>query len=209
MVRHLIHKIKSKLKRKVDILEPAPLSSVRKPFYDEVRRAFGSLTQGQVVGFEKILDKWTESGLVNLHFLAYMLATAWHETGSTMQPIREFGLGKGKAYGKVDKQTGFAYYGRGFVQLTWKYNYEKYGIAHDPDRALDPDMAAHIMIDGMTKGVFTGVALGDFFTAKTNDPYNARKIINGLDKASTIAGYYGKFAKAISAIREPVALRVS
>ena len=47
----------------------------------------------------------------------YVLATAFHETAETMQPIAEYGHGKGHPYGAVD-QTGKAPYGRRFVRLT-------------------------------------------------------------------------------------------
>ena len=47
-----------------------------------------------------ILNEWEEN-LPNAddRWLAYMLATAFHETARTMQPIREFGAGR---IGKVE-----------------------------------------------------------------------------------------------------------
>lgn len=150
-------------------------------------------THDQLEGFAHIMKSWNESGLEDLRWLAYMLATAWHETARTMKPIREYGLGAKHAYGKPDPITGQIYYGRGYVQLTHKFNYEAYGIENDPDRALEPELAAHIMIDGMTRGVFTGKKLGRYFNDKIDDPYNARRIINGLDCAEKIAGYHRLF----------------
>jgi len=35
-----------------------------------------------------------------------------------MQPIEEYGKGKGMKYGSPDPETGQTYYGRGFVQTT-------------------------------------------------------------------------------------------
>jgi hypothetical protein len=47
-------------------------------------------------------------------------------TFATMMPIAEYGKGQGHEYGKpcpeYDDQVA---YGRGYVQLTWDYNYEK------------------------------------------------------------------------------------
>ncbi|MBE3951934.1 hypothetical protein HJ144_09510 [Vibrio parahaemolyticus] len=42
-----------------------------------------------------------------------------------MQPVEEYGKGVGHEYGIPDPITGQTYYGRGDVQVTWKYNYER------------------------------------------------------------------------------------
>ena len=162
--------------------------------YAIVRDMAGSLKQSQVDGFEAILNKWQESALKDLRHLAYMLATAWHETARTMQPITEYGSQK-----YLRSKKYWPYIGRGYVQLTWKRNYDKYGIADHPEKALEPDLAAHIMIDGMEKGIFTGKKLDDYFNARINDPVGARKIINGTDKDQLIAGYHKVFLKALGA----------
>lgn len=47
------------------------------------------LTQPQVEGIEAILDGWEKSDHTDLRWLGYMLGTAYHETASTMQPVRE------------------------------------------------------------------------------------------------------------------------
>ena len=150
------------------------------------------LNEPQKVGYNFILNKWKESGLTDQRWLAYMLATAWHETAHTLEPVREYG---GEAYLRSKKY--WPYVGQGYVQLTWRANYEKYGIADTPERALDPEFAAHIMIDGMTKGIFTGRKLSDYFNAKKDDPVNARRIINGMDRADLIAGYYREFLSGL------------
>lgn len=100
------------------------------------------------------------------------------------------------------------YYGRGDVQLTWYENYKKMGellglpLLEQPELALRPDISAKIMIEGMTKGAsnrgdYTGLSLEDYFNANRDDPVGARRIINGLDKASQIAKYHDKFLTAI------------
>ncbi|MGQ3662132.1 peptidoglycan-binding protein [Citrobacter braakii] len=140
---------------------------------------------------------------VPVSWLAYILATTYHETAATMQPIAEYGRGKGRPYGKPDPETGQTYYGRGYVQLTWKDNYQLAQdvvidintMAHDvplvmqPDLALKAVYAAQIAINGMSSGWFTGKKLGDYLTANKTDYVNARRIINGTDKAETIAAY--------------------
>ena len=110
--------------------------------------------------------------------LAYVLATAYHE--SKLKPIKEYG-GTGKSYAP--------YYGRGFVQLTHEYNYSHYGIAGNLDAALDPELAAYILVDGMMKGIFTKRKLSDYVNSNKKDYINARRVVNGTDKAELIAGY--------------------
>ena len=97
-----------------------------------------------------------------------------------------------------------AYYGRGFVQLTWKANYATAGAAigvdlvRKPELALDPKNATRIMFEGMTKGWFTQKKLSDYFNKTKDDWVGARRIINGQDKAQTIATYEHNFYAAIS-----------
>ena len=160
-------------------------------FFNSVRKAFGPLTQSQVEGFNTLIHAWEQSNLTDNRWFAYMLATVWHETDKTMQPIREKG---GQKY--LKSKPYWPYYGRGYVQLTWKDNYTHYGIAKTPDRALEPALAAHILIDGMVNGVFTTMSLRDYF-GKNSDPVHARMIINGLDCAEKVAGYYRVFLKAL------------
>lgn len=96
---------------------------------------------------------------------------------------------------------GWRYRGRGLVQITGHDNYAKYGIADDPDKALDPTKAVEILFDGMTNGRFTGKKLSDFFSATVTDWVGARKIINGTDRAADIGSYAKKFAAAIEAAK--------
>jgi putative chitinase len=189
----------------------------RQVFFDEIRRSLFSntITQNQIDGIHFKLTAWERSGLTDIRWLAYMLATSYHETAQTMQPIEEYGKGRGKPYGQKlrhdRKPYTFPdklYYGRGDVQLTWYENYEAMGkllgipLLEQPELALKPDVSAKIMIEGMTRGKsnrgdFTGVSLENYFNATKDDPVHARRIINGLDKANLIATYHNKFLTAI------------
>ena len=71
-------------------------------------------------------------------------------------------------------------------------------LVNHPDLALELDNATNIMFIGMIKGLFTGKSLGDYFNQTVEDPVNARKIINGLDKAQAIAVYWHNFYSSIS-----------
>src|SRR5262245_56302737 len=132
-----------------------------KAFFDAVRNDpfSGSLSQSQVDGMNAILAAWQDNPRSDdLRWLAYCLATTFHETSQEMQPIEEYGKGAGMSYGVPDPDTGQTYYGRGYVQLTWRDNYAR--ADHELDysgddscewhasNALDPTAAAEIMFQG-------------------------------------------------------------
>jgi hypothetical protein len=189
----------------------------RDAFFAAVRaRPFGgALTQAQVDGLDALLDAFDKAGdaFADMRFRAYALATAFHETARRMQPIEEFGHGRGRAYGHPAGPWHQIYDGRGDVQLTWEANYKKAtarlrelgAIGHDvdlektPALAMRPDIAAAVMIHGMAEGWFCGHKLGDYFNAGKDDPVGARHIINGSDRAGLIAGYYRNFVAALRA----------
>jgi len=188
----------------------------RTKFFERIRREpfSGKMTQAQVSGVNSLLDAWNET--LDVRWLAYVLATVFHETAARMQPVRE-GLAKTDAqarrilskypYAAPDPATGQAYYGRGHVQLTWGKNYKALGEAlglgdelyWNPDRALEPLMSARILFVGMTNGLFTGKSLADYFNGRKDDPIGARRIVNGTDRAALIAGYHHAFLSAITA----------
>lgn len=188
----------------------------RQQFYQKFRVQFGKLSQAQVQGIEAIFDEWEEQELSDERWLAYMLATAWHETDKTMQPIEEYGKGRTRKYGKKVKHSGVSYvfpnkifYGRGHVMLTWYENYDLMGrllgvdLLRNPELALTMSVSIRIMFEGMTKGAssfgdFTGKCLEMYFNNKINDPIGARRIINGTDKAELIASYHYKFLNCLN-----------
>jgi len=172
----------------------------------------GKLKQSQVDGMNAILDEWEKNYAdEDDRWLAYMLATTHHETDRRMQPIEEYGKGKNRPYGQNLKMNRSRYsdttnlfYGRGFVQLTWYENYEKAGnklnvnLIKKPERALELNIATKIMFLGMMEGWFTGKKLSNYFNDDSGDVYNARRIINGTDKASLISDYAFDYYGSIS-----------
>ena len=167
-------------------------------FFDDVRNSLfgGKLSQGQVEGMENIINYST----VSLDQLAYVLATVKWETAHTMQPIKEYGS---TAY--LKSKPYWPYYGRGLVQLTWKDNYAKYGLDKTPDKALEWDSSLFVLFDGMTKGLFTGKKLDDYINDNKRDYINARRIINGTDRAKEIAQIADAYRTALIAAQDPVA----
>lgn len=156
-----------------------------------------SLTQMQVDSIEAILQECAEEKVIVKEQVAYILATAWHE--SWFKPISEMG---GEAYLKAKKYWPF--YGRGFVQLTWGENYKKQGdrlgidLVNNPDKVLEIPIAANILVNGMASGAFTGKKLLHYITPEIYDFVNARKIVNGMDKAQLIAGYATSILSCLS-----------
>lgn len=144
-----------------------------------------------------------DADVTDIRWVAYMLATVRRECGGTWQPIREWGRGRHRPYGEevtvTDPVTGKektnVYYGRGYVQLTWDYNYRNVGemlglgdsLYLNPDDALKPDIAYKIMSLGMRRGIFANASLAQFLSGKRTDYVGARRIINGTDHAEEIA----------------------
>lgn len=95
---------------------------------------------------------------------------------------------------------GWRFRGRGLVQITGRRNYRTFGIERDPDKALAPEMAVRILINGMVSGAFSGRKLSDYFGPGQEDWVGARAIINGKDKAERISGYGRAFCAALAAI---------
>ena len=189
----------------------------RQLFFQEINRPLfrGKLNDRHREGILHKLAAFDKFDVTDGRWRAYMLATSFHETAHTMQPIEEWGKGKGKSYGRKIKQNGQIYtwpdqiyYGRGDVQLTWYENYERMGelmglpLLEKPELTLDSDISAQILVEGMilgksNRGDFTGLSLENYFNTHRDDPFGARRIVNGLDSAHTIAGYHYKILEAI------------
>lgn len=191
-------------------------------FFAAIRPAFGgSLTEKQVEGINAILTAWEKYGDGNYQKLAYILATAKWETAHTMQPIYERGAKAyfnkyepntpiGKRLGNTLTGDGYKYRGRGFVQLTGRRNYSYAGtqltldLLVNPDKALDPAVAARILVVGTLDGWFTGKGLGNYIDdvdegddEDLKEFVAARRTVNGTDKATVIGEMALQFEKAL------------
>lgn len=195
-----------------------------------LRRKLGpAFSQSQVDGFNFILGACNKALLRPQH-AAYVLATTWHETATTMQSIAEYGKGAKLRYGKWEtnsKGQKYApkngnrdyptyylcenyphlYYGRGYPQLTWWDNYkratEELGVdfLNSPELALDPQHSADIIVTGSMQGWFTTRKLPDKVKYGHYDEFvAARSVINGSDKAGMIAGYAKIFLTALELV---------
>lgn len=163
-----------------------------------LRDKFGKLSQSQVDGINHIVSAMHNDKGISYAQAAYVLATTWHETAKTMQPVIEYGSEK-----YLKSKSYWPYIGYGYVQLTWLANYKRMGdllkinLVDDPKLALQPDIAVNIMIAGMKNGLFTGMKLSDYIHQSKKDYVNARRIINGTDKAKLVAEYAETFEYAL------------
>ncbi len=206
----------------------------RQAFFSSIRaNPFGGrLNEAQVRGIELVLDSYQrQASGIDMRHLAYILATAFHETAATMQPVRETlaasddaairNLDRAYAAGKLGQvktpywrrdADGKSWLGRGLVQLTHRRNYVAMSaltgidLVAQPERAMEPEVSALILIEGMREGSFTGRRLSHYFNGRQADWEGARAIINGRDRAAPIAAHGRRFHAALTASRIEAAL---
>lgn len=170
----------------------------------------GGLKPEQFEGLQALL-KAMGAARWPIAFAANALATAYLETNQTMQPVAEaYWVKNAEAWRKKNLRY-YPHYGRGYVQLTWPKNYERADtelalggtLIANLDRALEPEIAAKIMVRGMANGWFTAKKLGDYLPAagpgKHDQHKEARRIINGTDRNTDLANYALKFQDALQA----------
>lgn len=165
-----------------------------------------------------------------LSWTADALGTAYLETAHQMIPVEEaYWLSpaarakyftrmydiqgqrpaKARELGNLSPGDGAKYPGRGYPQLTGRNNYRRAGdaigvdLVNHPERALEPGIAAKVMIWGMGAGGFTGKKLGDYLPASgpaSRAQFKAsRPVVNGRDRADDLATYCLAFQSALQA----------
>jgi hypothetical protein len=133
------------------------------------------------------------------------LATVQHETNDTFKPVRE-AYWLSEEWRRRNLTRYYPYYGRGYVQLTWDFNYKQYGdilginLLDNPDRVMDPNIALFILVDGMTKGRFTSRKLGTYVNGGKTDFIGARDVVNPGDVRALIAEYAENWQRQISSL---------
>lgn len=180
-------------------MEDGSVGWVATQFLEAVSKAAPPVDE-RTATVRRIVEECKRQGLGLSEQIAYVLATVEWETARTFKPVRE-------AYWKTEEWRRanlryYPYYGRGYVQLTWRDNYARYterlkkrfperadriDLVREPDQALDPEFALFILVDGFKTGAFTGKKLTDYVNDYQTDFVNARRCINALDRADTIA----------------------
>ena len=150
------------------------------------------LTREQGNAVRLIAIECDNQGVSDVRQVSYILATVYHEC--RFKSIKEIRAKPGTVVFKMqEKYWHTGYYGRGFSQLTWKKNYQKFSpivgldLVSKPDLALKPEVGAKIIVHGMRKGLFTGVSLDNYFSVTRTDWFNARRIVNHIFKAQMVA----------------------
>jgi predicted chitinase len=153
-----------------------------------------------------IIQVCRQHGITDKSQIAYVLASAHHESGLGRLMVER---ASGKAYegrrdlGNLTPGDGPRYKGRGYVQITGRRNYTRYArllgvdLVGQPTRAAVPAIAAQILAHGMRHGTFTGRRLAGFGADGSYDFVNARRIVNGLDRAQLIAAIARRYRAAL------------
>lgn len=151
-----------------------------------------------------IIEECEAQGLGLPAQIAYVLATTQWETAQTFKPVRE-AFWKSEDW-RREHFKYYPYYGRGYVQLTWKSNYQKYSeilgidLVNEPDRAMEPGVALFVLVHGFKTGTFTGRKISDYINTNRVDFLAARRCINGTDRAQDIARLAEKFLATLQAL---------
>jgi len=153
-----------------------------------------------------ILQECDANGVTDQGQIAYIFATAEHESHLGQLMIE---LASGWAYegrsdlGNTRSGDGPRYKGRGLVKITGRYNYTDWAkrlgidLVNNLERASEPPIAAKILVIGMRDGTFTSYKLNDYIYGDTRDFYNARRIINHLDRAADIAAIAREYYRVL------------
>lgn len=176
------------------------------------------------IGYTQTIVKECRKQGLTQQQTAYVIATAYWETARSMKPIKETVMPHHKDRNPSDATViarldrAFAagllgqvrnpywrdgWFGRGFVQLTHKANYERAGrelgvaLVANPDLAMRPDISAKILVRGMMQGWFTGLRLDQYVNSTMTDYVNARRVVNGLDRTEEIAGYARQYERVL------------
>lgn len=183
-----------------------------KDFIVKFNEAFNArLSPRQCASIEFLFHEMEKQEVTDNRQRAYILATVLHECN--FLSIRER-----RARPTTPEQTQIwkwqnrywpsGFYGRGFSQLTWRFNYEKFSkvvgadLVANPDLALQPGIGATILVFGMKHGSFTAGRkilessnrLSKYFPINSDVAQwaNARKIVNGAFMAERVAEHAKK-----------------
>lgn len=184
-------------------------------FFEAYRSKIGRIGKSETVKtVEALLEKCNLLD-ATLEQTAYILATAYHEARDKDKvhgykfhdffPIEERGSNDyfikrywnntrvRKWLGNKTPQDAIDFSGKGLAQVTGRFHFERLGIQNKPWKLLDVKFSAFTIVNDMLKGKYTGVKLGRYINEEKTDYENARRVVNGTDKASLISGYAKTF----------------
>lgn len=161
----------------------------RERITDELLAAFcvefkTTLTKAQGDAWRFITAECDALGIDNLEMVSYILGTVYNECRFKSIPEKRAKVGT-NVWKLQERYWHTGFYGRGYSQLTWRKNYQKFSpivgrnLVKSPDDVLIPAVGAKIIVHGMWFGSFTGVGLRKYFTETKTDWMGARSIVNG------------------------------
>lgn len=153
---------------------------------DGYGRSSGGFGLSRDENVELLVRTALDAGVNDPRQIAYILATAQHETRDFDAPEEDYGRRQARDLGYAGGEN---FYGRGYVHLTHDSNYAKFDrllgmdgkLLSDPSLAASPEIAAQVIVLGMRDGLFTGRKLSDYIGRDT-DFFNARRIVNGVSE---------------------------
>lgn len=172
------------------------------------RSAPSPITSDQAVRL--IVRTCLEEGITDERQIAYVLATAEHESQNFTKPEEDYGRQQATRLGY---EGGEEFFGRGYAHLTHRDNYQRLGDAlgrgddfvNNPALAADPEIASRVLVVGMRDGLFTTRGLGDYINENGVDYAEARRIINGTDRQHDIAdlarNWEGRVAELVTEVQ--------
>ncbi|MGB0903618.1 MAG: N-acetylmuramoyl-L-alanine amidase, partial [Mangrovicoccus sp.] len=176
---------------------PQPVTGLTENLIAEASRTVGAAADPgnkrraaeALPGILKACYKW---GVTDLSQIAYVLATAQHECNFGHPMVEHWTNSAAQQkyeHSKLNSETGDGqkFKGRGYVQLTFRYNYKRYGDAlgmdflSDPKVVERPEIAAEVLVYGMSQMGFTGPSqiLAAYGEGANFDFDGARRMING------------------------------
>lgn len=187
----------------------------RHDFFAQYRAYFNKVSQEQVDALEIILGFMeADRSLTDPNWSPYILATIKHETADTFLPIRERGTKEyferyegNKILGNTEPGDGEKFCGRGYSMITGRRNYQLFSdlllvdLIADPTLAMTPTVAWSIISRGMVEGLFTGRPLRRYIHGEHMDFTNARRTVNGIDRADRVAGFARRFQRILEGTR--------
>jgi hypothetical protein len=151
----------------------------------EVAEALGVPAESFKRNWPHIARALAEAGLTDRAAVIAVLATIRIEVPN-FEPIHEYGgpsywaryNGRSDLGNRPGTDDGVVYHGRGYIQLTGRANYARYGevldldLVGNPDLALRPDVAARVLVSYFK-------ARGIPAMARSGDWLGVRKAVNG------------------------------
>lgn len=147
---------------------------------DEIANATGCPQRNVAASWPSLITALDEFSIDSDRVQAAVAATIAVETGVFL-PVRERHadpLKQPDIWALQARYWESGYMGRGFIQLTWKSNYEKYGRMLGIDLVGNPDLAQHTMTASRVLAAFFKVT-GAAHAADDANWEKVRKIVNG------------------------------